>query len=236
LKKKVKAVYISDLHLGSKSSHVSELLAFLNSYEFEELYLVGDILDGYKLKYKWSWDIDYNIAIKWLLKLSKKIKIFYIIGNHDDFLEPFINTKIYGLKIKRSCVIKRKAGNILVIHGDQLESHLKISKTAYRLGSRIYEWLLFFNRKLNKIPGINFNFAKYVKTKFKKSMSYILDFERRAANLASTKNCSRVIVGHIHVPEITKYDDAVYYNCGDWVENLSALVEDLDGNIHLVKK
>lgn len=222
------------MHLGSKFSDAFKLFLLLSKYEFEELYLVGDIIDGYVLQKKWYWDRDYNLLLKqFFLKTIKTKKVLYIIGNHDDFLLKYSGIKIHNMKIKRRHIVNRKNNRILLIHGDQIERDIHISRRAYRAGSYFYSWILYLDKLINKYL-YKVDIAKNIKKNFKRVLSYVSKFEEKIADLALIYKCNSVVCGHIHVPEIKTINGINYYNCGDWVENHSMLVEHHCGKMELV--
>jgi UDP-2,3-diacylglucosamine pyrophosphatase LpxH len=225
-KTKVKAVYVSDLHLGSKASKCRQFLDFLNKYDFEELYLLGDIIDGYALANKFYWEPVYTEVLSKIAKLTKTKKVVYVIGNHDSFIKNLPTKIIPDIEFVRSYKVSRKNREILLIHGDQLEQFLQVRGWLYRLGSWCYNKLLF----LNRLTG--FNFAGRIKKLVKASVSYIGNFEESAALHAENKGCNMVICGHIHKPHSSTplKNNLLYLNCGDWTENCSAVIETESGH------
>lgn len=242
MKKKVRTIFISDIHLGSVGCKSQELIHFLKKFKFENLYLVGDIIDFWKLKNKFYWSQSQSDLLKKFLDLSRKnVKIVWILGNHDDILREYLeyNIKFGNIIIKNSDVYESiKNGKILIIHGDEFDGIIKYSKFIFFIGDVLYTWLLYLNHYFNKfrnLLGLKYwSLSLFLKQKTKQAIMFINEYEK-AISLECKKNgYSGVICGHIHKPEIKKINDIMYYNTGDWVESCSALIEDYDGNIYLV--
>jgi UDP-2,3-diacylglucosamine pyrophosphatase LpxH len=227
-----KITIISDLHLGMNNSNPKNILNFLNSLETEMLILNGDIIDIEAIKRGHKWKNKHNKVIIKLLEMSKKIKIIYIRGNHDDEIKNLFNLKISNIEFADEFYINIEAKRYLVMHGDKLENPGSSLTLIYKVGSVLYDLLLVINKLYNKIR-VKFNLpyksiSKITKNSVKRIMSFIFDFETKAIELAKKRNCDGVICGHIHTPIIKKISNIEYMNSGDWVENQSALV--LDSN------
>ncbi len=226
---KVKALYISDLHLGSQYSQCRSLLDFLSRYEYEELYLLGDIFDCDQLKRRRKWTSCYTMFMNHILNDKNKVKIFYCPGNHDSFMRSYDGLSINQIEVLDEIILDRGDRKILMMHGDKLESHVKISRLLYKIGARLYPTVQMISSWFDRW-SLKENLAKEIKYKTKQCMSYITKYEDRAAEHARNKGCTTIITGHIHFPKMTKIEDIEYFNTGDWVENCSAIVEDLEGN------
>jgi UDP-2,3-diacylglucosamine pyrophosphatase LpxH len=227
-----KITVISDLHLGMNNSNPKNILNFLNSLETEMLILNGDIIDIEAIKRGHKWKNKHNKVIIKLLEMSKKIKIIYIRGNHDDEIKNLFNLKISNIEFADEFYINTKAKRYLVMHGDKLENPGSSLTLIYKVGSVLYDLLLVVNKLYNNIR-LKFNLpyksiSKITKNSVKRIMSFIFDFETKAIELAKKRNCDGIICGHIHTPIIKKISNIEYMNSGDWVENQSALV--LDSN------
>jgi len=236
---KVRAVFISDVHIGMPEAHLSELLNTLKYLEFEYLYLVGDMIDGWKLKRKFAWPANANTLMQKVLRLSRKgVKVVYTYGNHDDFLEQFVGESFGGVEVVETVMHKTLRGeNILILHGQQFDGFIGCAKWLQILGSVAYDTLLSCNHGLNKIRklfGLNhWSVSQWLKSKTKSAIGYINNFEKIVADYAKSHKADAVLCGHIHQPCISKAQAVAYYNCGDWVENCSYLVETLEGEIEL---
>mgnify|MGYP001223976757 FL=1 len=239
---KYRSIFISDLHLGIKHAQVSEFLDFIKENQCENLYLVGDFIDGWALQRKWFWSADCNTIIQKILRLMRQrdTKIYYIIGNHDDFLENFRGLHFGNLEICQEKIHESKKGKkFLVIHGHQFDGFLKHNIWLQKLGAFLYEILLTINYRFNKIRrrlGMRYwSLSNYLKQQTKKAVNFINDFEKTMIYFADKKECDGVICGHIHKPEYKNIDNKIYLNCGDWIENCTALVEHNNGEFSLKK-
>lgn len=238
---KCKAVFVSDIHLGTKDSMAKAFLGFIKEYEFEEIYLVGDIIDGWSLKRKWFWPQLHSDVIQKLLRLGRKgVKITYVLGNHDEFIRPFLpiilgdNIHIVNEYSYKS--IKKQ--KFWIIHGDFFDSITINKKWLAILGDRGYQFLLRLNIPINyvrkKFGKKYFSLSAYVKEHIKKSLMYIYDYENILSKVANEKKYNGVICGHIHKTEDKMLNNIRYLNCGDWVESCSAIVETYDGEFKII--
>jgi UDP-2,3-diacylglucosamine pyrophosphatase LpxH len=236
-----KSVFISDLHLGSKHCNSDKLLSFLSSLQTENLYLVGDIVDGWRLKKNWYWPDKHNKIVKKLIKLSKKTNVFYITGNHDEFLRQVPDINIGKIPIyNRMEYLGVNGKRYLVVHGDMFD-HLmrtKGGKFVMHLGDIAYDGLISLNRIVNAIRKISnkqpWSLAKYLKNKAKAASNYICDFEVEMAEYCRKKNYDGIICGHIHHAVIRDINGITYMNDGDWCESCTALVETYDGEFKIL--
>lgn len=239
-----KTIWISDIHLGTKGSNVELLNNFLNHHKCDNLFLVGDIFDFWQLRRKSYFPQSHiKIVHKFLNKLKKNTKVFYIVGNHDETLRkyseyfdtPFIENFFLG----NEYIYNSISGEILwITHGDLYDSVTVLHSWIAHLGDVGYNFLLLINKYYNffrKVMGFPYwSLSSYIKKKIKMAVSFINNFEDILVFQCKKRECSGVICGHIHVPEIKNLADITYYNCGDWVENCSALVEHFDGKIELI--
>jgi UDP-2,3-diacylglucosamine pyrophosphatase LpxH len=237
---RVRSVWISDIHLGTKHARVEELLDFLRVVDCKYLYLVGDFIDGWELKFRWFWREDYNTLIQKLLRKSRKqTKVIYISGNHDEFIEQFMGMKFGSVTIARQVMHTAADGKkYLVIHGHQADGLTHFNHLLEKLGSHLYNWILDFNlyfNRLRRAMGFGYwSLAAYLKFKAKSAVKFVTEYEETLAQMARNQKADGVICGHIHRAEIKKLGDVEYMNCGDWVESCTALVEDFDGKIRLI--
>jgi UDP-2,3-diacylglucosamine pyrophosphatase LpxH len=220
---KVDALFISDVHLGSKGCNADELLKVLKEHKPTHLFLVGDIIDGWLLKKRNYWTQDFTNVIRKILSYSKSgIEVVYITGNHDEFLRSYSNTELGNIKI----VDEWQWNGYLITHGDLYDGVVQL-KWLGVLGSWGYELAIYIDRTLKKF-GYKKSISKTLKDKVKKAVKFITDFEKQLAYQSHTKNLKGVICGHIHKPEdkyITIKDTQIHYlNCGDWIENNSYII------------
>jgi len=230
---KVRTLFISDCHLGGEYCNHEKLLRLISEIECENLYIVGDFIDGWALTRKFRWHKNYNTILQKVLRMSRKgTNVVYIWGNHDDFIEPF--TEVYfGDNIhvcRETSYITLKGEKILVIHGDQFDGIVTKNKWIQHIGSIIYDYSLAIN-KLFRV--FKFSFSNFLKQKAKEAVKYIANYEKSVADYCKINGYNSVLCGHIHKPEIRLIDGIQYINTGDWVESNSFVVETLDGNIEL---
>ncbi|MCD7973089.1 MAG: UDP-2,3-diacylglucosamine diphosphatase [Candidatus Azobacteroides sp.] len=239
-KKHYKTIVLSDIHLGSKYSKAKEVTHFLKVYSCDLLILCGDIIDGWNIMRgkKAKWKKRHTNFIKQLLDIQHKTKIIYVRGNHDDFLDRMIPMHFQNISLVKDYIYKSGNKQYYVLHGDIFDTITSNFKWLSGIGDIGYNILLWINKLYNyrriKKGLPYYSLSQEIKGKVKASVSYISDFEKNIAAIAWTKKCDGVICGHIHHPEITYYDEILYLNSGDWVESLSALAEDEQGNWQIV--
>lgn len=239
---KYKSIFVSDLHLGTRFSQADKFVDFLKHNESEELYLVGDIIDGWSIKRKFIWLQSHSDVIQKILRKARKgTKVYFIIGNHDEFLRPFLPL-VLGDSLEvcnESSYTSIKGKRYFITHGDFFDSITMTKRWLAILGDYGYDLLLYINHKLNfvrKALGIGsyWSLSKYVKDNVKSSVSFINDFESILAKHAKHKAYDGIICGHIHKAEQKYINDIEYLNCGDWVESCTAIVETYDGEFKII--
>ncbi len=235
-----KSVFISDIHLGTADCQAEKLLDFIKGIECENLFLIGDIIDGWELRRSFRWKQSHSDVIQKLLRKARKgTKVYYILGNHDDFLEPFLPiTMGEHLSVHREFYYTGANGlKYLITHGDLFDAVTMTKKWLALIGDKSYLFLLKINRPLNFIRrkmGLgHWSLSKYMKANIKKAVSYICDYEQVLSNYARQKNVHGVICGHIHEAQIKMIGDIHYLNCGDWVESCTAIIEHFDGRFEV---
>ncbi|HYD62377.1 MAG TPA: UDP-2,3-diacylglucosamine diphosphatase [Noviherbaspirillum sp.] len=238
--KRFRTIWISDVHLGTTGCQAARLLEFLQATESETLYLVGDIIDGWQLKRRWYWDQTHNNVVQNVLKKAKKgTQVIFVPGNHDESIRQFIDLDFGGIRIRDELVhITAQGKRMLVLHGDRFDGVIACAKWLAYVGDSLYTMILKFNQVFNAWrarAGLPYwSLSQYLKLKVKNAVSYITSFEHALATEAKRKGLDGVICGHIHKPEIREIEGITYCNDGDWVESLSALVEDMSGELRLV--
>jgi len=238
-----KSIFISDVHLGTKFSQTEKLLEFLRDNESENLYLVGDIIDGWAIKRKFKWSQSTSDVIQKILRKARKgTKVIYITGNHDEFLRPFLPILLgENLTIVDDFVhLGINGKKYFVTHGDFFDSITMSKRWLTYLGDVGYDLLLHLNKAINRarrIVGVGryWSLSKYVKDNIKKSVSFIIGFEDILAAHARKKGYDGIICGHIHKAENKMIEEIQYLNCGDWVENCSAVVETMEGQWEIIQ-
>ena len=235
-----RTIWISDIHLGTTGCQAGRLLEFLQNTESETLYLVGDIIDGWQLKRRWFWNQKHNNIVQAVLKKARKgTNVIFVPGNHDESIRQFIDLDLGGIKIRDELIhITADGKKMLVLHGDRFDGVITCAKWLAYVGDNMYTVILKFNQILNSWrarAGLPYwSLSQYLKLKVKNAVSYITSFENALADEAKKRGLDGVICGHIHKPEIRQIDGITYCNDGDWVESLSALVEDPCGTLRLV--
>lgn len=236
----IRSIFISDVHLGYSYSQVDALHAFLKDKQPEFLYLVGDIVDGWKFqRKKWLWNDHSNLLIRRILGFVRRGgKVFYAIGNHDEFLRKFIHNgqaMNFGHLYFANEFIHRTADGrkLLVVHGDAFDAVIQYAPWMAWIGDVGYETLMHLNHFVNMVRrwmGYRpWSFSKFAKMKVKEANSHIAKFESYLAEHARKMGCNGVICGHIHCAVIDQRQGMSYMNCGDWVESCTALIEYQDG-------
>jgi UDP-2,3-diacylglucosamine pyrophosphatase LpxH len=235
-----RAIWISDVHLGTSGCQANYLLDFLKHNEADTYYLVGDIIDGWRLKKSFYWPQTHNDVVQKLLRKARKgASVYFIPGNHDESARQYIGTSFGDIQVVEEIIHTTKDGKKLwVTHGDLFDGVMQYAKWLAYVGDTLYSLILYMNRYFNLIRikmGLQYwSLSQYLKHQVKNAVSYIADFEHIMAREARMRNCDGVVCGHIHKAEIREIDGLIYCNDGDWVESLSALVETTEGELKLV--
>ena len=240
---KIKTLFISDVHLGTKKCQADKLLEVIKNYEFEKLIIVGDFIDLTSLKRKFYWHADHSTVIQKVLRLSRKgVSVTYILGNHDFYLRELIkedNINIGDILLCDELYYETLKGEkIYICHGDQFDGFIRLHPFLYVLGDWAYEFSFKINKTYNwfrRIFGLEYwSLSQYLKSKVKNAIAFINDFKILSLKKLDEVNCDSIMIGHIHTPAIEKIGDKSYYNTGDFCESCSFLYEDLNGEIKLV--
>jgi len=235
-----RTIWISDIHLGSKGSQSEHLLEFLKYNDSEYLYLVGDIIDGWRLTKKWYWPQSHNDVIQKILRKARKgTKVFYIPGNHDEGSRSFIGLTFGDIKIRNQAFhLTAKEKKLWVVHGDMFDHVIQNARWLAYIGDSAYTFLLWINKWFNDLRRFfnlpYWSLSQYLKLKVKKAVSFINAFETLMVKEAHRRGCDGVVCGHIHKSELKEINNLIYANDGDWVESLTALVEHKDGELEIV--
>lgn len=238
--RRLRTVFISDLHLGTAGCQAKALLAFLKAHPSDKLYLVGDIIDGWQLRRKWYWPQSHNDVVQKILRRARKgCKVIYVPGNHDEFARHFIGHQFGGVEVVQDALHVTADGRKLwVIHGDHFDGVIQYAKWLAYLADNLYDLALRLNTRFNSLRariGMPYwSLSQYLKYSVKGAVKYIQQFERAVATEARKRGFDGVVCGHIHHAEIRDIDGTLYCNDGDWVESLTALVEHHDGRLEIV--
>ena len=243
MKTTYKSIFISDIHLGSNDCKADELNQFLKHNTCETLYLIGDIIDGWKIQQnKLKWKQSHSNVVRRILGLSKhNTKVIYITGNHDEFLRPFIGSGMSFGKIQIYNQYEHlgvDGKRYLITHGDLFDGITKLAPWLSFLGDKLYDMILSLNNKFNWIRhkcGFGYwSISKYLKHKVKSAVDFMFQFEINLTDYCRKRGFDGVICGHIHHAEIKEVNGIIYMNDGDWVESLTALVEHHDGKWEII--
>ena len=235
-----KTIVVSDIHLGTKGSKAKEISRFLRQYTCENLILNGDIIDGWQLKKSGSWKRKHTRFFVRILKMieNHQTQVYYLRGNHDDFLDQILPLQIGNLWIQSDMIYETHGKKYLITHGDIFDSITTNLRWIAYLGDIGYTFLLWLNKYVNhhrRKKGLPyFSLSQYLKGKVKSAVSYIDQYEQELTQMAKAKGCDGIICGHIHKAETRMIDGIHYLNSGDWVETMSALAEDHDGNWQVI--
>jgi UDP-2,3-diacylglucosamine pyrophosphatase LpxH len=245
MRTRMRSIFISDVHLGCRHSKADLLLSFLKRYTCDQLYLVGDIIDGWKLHRGFHWCDTYTMVIRRIFGMVKHgTTVRYVAGNHDEFLRNYMDelqTALTGhIEIADEFVHSAADGRqLLVIHGDKFDGvSLNLPGLAL-LGDRAYSLLLALNTAGNwgrRKLGLKYkSYSLFMKQNVKRAVNYVSKFEELMALHTRKRHCDGIICGHIHTPTMTQIAGLSYYNCGDWVESCTAILEHQDGRFELVR-
>jgi UDP-2,3-diacylglucosamine pyrophosphatase LpxH len=237
-----KSIFISDIHLGSRGCQAEKLLQFLKDYRSDNLFLIGDIIDGWRLQRKWHFPQSHVNVIRKFLSLSKKgTNVYYIIGNHDEILRSFVKFKPNFGEIKISNTYEYHAINkkrYLIIHGDIFDKLMVNKKWLMNIGDITYDVAITVNTKFNAIRNIfgmeYWSLSKWLKHNTKHALNYVNKYENKVVEYCKKRKYDGIICGHIHTCEIKNIQNIEYLNDGDWVESCTAIIEDFEGNFHII--
>jgi len=235
-----RTIWVSDTHLGTRDCQARALLDFLEAHECDYLYLVGDIIDFWRLKRAPHWPQLHSDVIRTVLSKTRAGTVVTLVpGNHDEYLRRFCDLQLGNIMVTLEAVHRTVDNRLfLVVHGDQFDGITRCHRWIALTGDVGYDLLLVVNRWFNR--GRRFlrlpywSLSAYVKGKVKRAVSFITAFEGALAHEARRRGLQGVICGHIHRAEIREIEGVVYCNTGDWVESCTALVERLDGTLELL--
>jgi UDP-2,3-diacylglucosamine pyrophosphatase LpxH len=238
--KRYRTLFLSDLHLGAKAAQADLLLDFLKHNDAETIYLVGDIVDGWKLRKGWHWPQAHNDVVQKLLRKARKgARVIYVPGNHDEFARDYTGLTFGGVDVVDHAVHETAAGKrMLVIHGDQFDIVVRNARWLAHLGDWGYDFAIFANTWFNRVRrlfGVGYwSLSAWIKYKVKNAVSFIGDFEATLAAEARRRGVDGVVCGHIHHAAIKNIGDVLYVNTGDFVESCTAIAEHGDGALEIL--
>ena len=240
-KKRYRTLFISDVHLGTKGCRADVLLHFLKHHEADTYYLVGDIVDFWRIKRTPHWPQSHNDVVQKLLRLVRKgARFVYIPGNHDEALRAYCGQHFGGVEFKLNDIhVAANGRRFLVMHGDEFDVVIRYVKWLAFLGDWAYVLALGMNTAFNKVRnqfGMSYwSLSAYLKHKVKKAVNYIGDFESALAGEARRHGAEGVICGHIHFAAMRDIEGIAYINCGDWMESGTAVCETHDGRFEIIR-
>jgi UDP-2,3-diacylglucosamine pyrophosphatase LpxH len=236
-----RSIFVSDVHLGTRGCQAERLAQFLKNHTCDHLYLVGDIVDGWRLRSGFYWPQAHSNVMRRVLTAAKRgTRVTYVTGNHDEFLRRYSSLEFGNIRIVDEAVHETADGRrMLVIHGDQFDVVTRYHRWIAFLGDVGYTLLLALNSYLDVVRrslGYGYwSLSAWLKLKVKRAVNYIGEFEGALAHHCAKSGLDGVICGHIHHAEIKAIDGVEYMNCGDWVESCTALVEDRAGHFSVVR-
>ena len=243
-RQRYRTIFISDVHLGTRGCAAELLIDFLDSTDSETMYLVGDIIDGWRLKKKLFWPPEHNDIVWRILKRARRgTRVVYIPGNHDEMMRPFAGLNFGGVEILRAAFHTTADGRrLMVLHGDEFDAVMLAHRWLAVVGDTLYHLLMALSGWVSRIRGAlglpYWSLSKAAKHKVKNAVEFISKYEEVVARAAGERGVDGVVCGHIHTAEIRAFahdgGTIEYYNDGDWVEGCTALVEHFDGRMELL--
>jgi len=239
-KTRYRTLWISDVHLGMKACRPSCLADFLERHDADMLYLVGDIIDGLRLRRKWHWSSECDRVVHLILEKARQgTRVIYIPGNHDAFLRKYVGGNICGIQIEADCDHITADGRLLhVRHGDDFDTQVRLAPLIAAIGHGTYHIATFLNTllfSLRKRMGLPYwSLAKFLKSKSRKATTYVRAYEDAMLQMAKENKAAGIVTGHIHQPALFSRDGYLYCNTGDWVDHCSLLAEYPDGHLEQI--
>ena len=239
-RRRFRTIWISDIHLGTRGCNARMLIDFLDHTDSDTLYLVGDIIDGWRLRKKFYWPPEHNDVVWRILKRARRgTRVVYIPGNHDEVVRQFAGLNFGGVEIARAAFHTTADGRrLMVLHGDEFDAVMLAHRWLAFVGDALYHLMMALNGWVNaarRALGLPYwSLSKAAKHKVKNAVEFISKYEEVVARAAGERGVDGVVCGHIHTAEIRNFDGVDYYNDGDWVEGCTALVEHFDGSMELL--
>ena len=240
--RKVRSIFLSDIHLGTRGCQAGRLLAFLREFESDNMFLIGDIIDFWAMNRGVHWTPAQNTVVQKILKRARHgTRVLFVPGNHDEALREYIGTSFGDIAIVRDPIhVTADGRRFVLLHGDEFDQVTRYHKWVAVLGDVSYNFLvrangwLSFARRTLRISGY-WSLAGFAKRKVKSALSFIFEFEESVLRHVRDRGLDGVICGHIHSAAIREAGGVTYVNCGDWVDSCTAIVEHLDGRLELIE-
>lgn len=239
--RRVRTIFLSDIHLGTPGCKAAHLIDFLRHHQAENLYLIGDVIDAWALKRRFFWPQTHNDVVQKILRCARKgTRVVYVPGNHDEIGRQFAGLNFGDIEIRSEAEHRLLDGRRLwVVHGDFADGVIQHARWLAKVGDRLYDFILWLNRHFNDLRAFfgrdYWSLSQYLKQMTKNAVSFITHFEQVLLREARRRDYDGVVCGHIHKAEIRMMDGLLYCNDGDWVESLTALVETLEGELKIVE-
>lgn len=239
---KVRSIFLSDIHLGTRGCQAERLLDFLREFESDHLFLIGDIIDFWSMGRSIQWSATQNTVVQKILRRARHgEKVVFIPGNHDEAMREYSGTLFGDILIAFEWLhVTADGKRLLLTHGDQFDQVTRhhrwlaiLGDVGYDLLVRLNGWLSWWRRTL-RINGY-WSLAGYAKRKVKSAVTFIFDFEDSVIRSVRDRGLNGVVCGHIHSAAIREVGELLYVNCGDWVDSCTAIVEHLDGRLELIE-
>lgn len=239
-RRQYRTIWISDVHLGTRGCNAEMLIDFLDSVDSQTMYLVGDMIDGWRLKKRFYWPAAHNDIVWRILKRARRgTRIVYIPGNHDEMFRQFTGLNFGGVEIRRAAFHDTADGRrLMVLHGDEFDTIMLAHRWLAFVGDALYTLMMGLNNWVNavrrRLDLPYWSLSRMAKHKVKNAVEFISHYEEVVARAAATRGVDGVVCGHIHTAEHRLLDGIEYWNDGDWVEGCTALVEHLDGRMEIL--
>jgi UDP-2,3-diacylglucosamine pyrophosphatase LpxH len=240
---RVRTIFLSDIHLGTRACQAERLLEFLKAYDCDRLYLVGDVIDFWAMRRRGVyWSAAQNTLVQKILKRARHhVQVVFVPGNHDEAAREHVGASFGNIRVVHDAVhVAADGRRYLVLHGDEFDQVTRHARWLALLGDHAYALVVRLNLALSwvrrrlGIPGY-WSLAGYAKRKVKSAVGFVFDFEEAIARHARDRGADGVICGHIHSATIREVHGVRYVNCGDWVDSCTAVVEHADGELELVR-
>lgn len=239
-RRRYRTIWISDVHLGTRGCNAELLIDFLDHVDSDTMYLVGDIIDGWRLRKRFYWPAAHNDVVWRILKRARRgTRIVYIPGNHDEMFRQFTGLDFGGVEIRRKAMHETADGRrLLVLHGDEFDVITLAHRWLAHVGDAAYGLLMRLNVAINwarrRLSLPYWSLSKHAKARVKNAVEFISHYEDVVAHAAGSRGVDGVVCGHIHTADMRDIGGVAYYNDGDWVEGCTALVEHDDGRMELL--
>jgi UDP-2,3-diacylglucosamine pyrophosphatase LpxH len=240
-RRRYRTIWISDVHLGTRGCNDRLLIDFLDHVDSDTLYLVGDIIDGWRMKKRFYWPERHNAIVRRVMKRAKHgTRVVYVPGNHDEMFRQFAGMNFGGVEIRRKAIhVTADGRRLLVLHGDEFDAVVMGQRWLAFLGDAAYGLLLRLNVAINVVRRRfdlpYWSLSAHAKHKVKDAVAFISRFEETVAHAAARRRVDGVVCGHIHTAEERRFGAIAYYNDGDWVESCTALVEHFGGRMEILR-